>query len=474
MVKRRLIPVLFLAAIAAFAAGCAKCSEKNEEPATAAITLNAERLKLNVGDSFTLKADKELTEDAFWYSYDASVAEVDALGNVVAAGTGVTTVLLTDGDLSASCNVTVVEKRVDAKNLALSMNVYSAVVNAESQNDTIKLTAQPLFNGVKADCEVEWQCSDEDFVVTKTDACSASVKALKNGKSCVITAVAKYNGITATATVKVIAERFAFILPETEELFLFENESQTIEFEVYEGGAPIGAGKAETEFTSSDETIAIVDENGTVTAKAHGVAQITLKYASKTATVKISVGETVYVSDASGFLAMDGADKTRRFVLNSDVDMRDCFSGANALGAKSFISCFDGALLGNGYTVYGLLRYSSDKDDGFDGIFGELGENALVSDVKFIAYAESKASVTAIASVCYGTIRNCVFELGAQSDGGKINLFGLQLGVIENSVIKADYSRGEELRVYKNGYGRLINGSVIAPSLSGGTTDDIA
>ncbi len=107
------------------------------------ITLNKTDLLLTEGETAALTAtiaisgttDKTVT----WSSSNESVATVDGEGNVTAVGAGTTTITVTCGAVSATCEVTVVEDIsmgdsdgngvVDANDVVVMLNYYLGVID---------------------------------------------------------------------------------------------------------------------------------------------------------------------------------------------------------------------------------------------------------------------------------------------------------------------------------------------------------
>lgn len=89
--------------------------EPDKKPEKVEIKLNKKSLKLDVGDSVSLKATG--AKGYTWTSSDTDVVKVDKKGNVTAQGAGTATVTVTaDGANSVACEVTVKEAK---KNLEL-------------------------------------------------------------------------------------------------------------------------------------------------------------------------------------------------------------------------------------------------------------------------------------------------------------------------------------------------------------------
>lgn len=480
MAKLKRTVIVFLSALFLLSTACfvASCSDNGggEAETTPSIELSSAKMLLSVGQ--TKKLDviyNDVTGDVEWMSYDENVVEVQSDGTVVALGTGTAAVLATVGEYTASCVVTVTEATVEAKNLSLELSSAELVLNAASAsgNDSAVISVTASYNGNKIDAQFEWESSDSDITVQKdqTDSGKATVKASVNGKTATVTVKTVYNGIRATATCKVVSEEFAYIAVKESSITLFEGDTATVDFDLYVGGVKNQTEKANVEFSSSDNKVVSVNENGELTVNGGGAAVITLTYGTKKAQVNVNVGETVYVSTASQFLQLDGATRLDKYVITNNIDLSGYYDGVNGFDAKYFIESFDGVLVGNGHSVYGLNRYATDKDSGFNGIFNKIGENAVIGDLRIIADIDVKYGLNALANVNYGVIRNCIFELKLNVENGVYSLFNMHVGKIENSVFSVEFDvANADFSLSNKGYGRITDSIFISPVFNSATT----
>ena len=104
-------------------------SSSVEESVVGNLTLSTEAQTLNIGEEYTLVANKEnISGEIVWTSSDTSVATVVG-GKVVACQAGSTTITATAGEYSAKCTVTVV-----APTLSLSKSVTNLYIG---QTDSV-------------------------------------------------------------------------------------------------------------------------------------------------------------------------------------------------------------------------------------------------------------------------------------------------------------------------------------------------
>ncbi|MGN1339974.1 MAG: Ig-like domain-containing protein [Oscillospiraceae bacterium] len=149
-------------------------------------------------------------------------------------------------------------------------------------NGIVRLTATVTPNNA-FNKTVTWSSSDTS-VATVND--SGLVKALKNGTTTITAKTA--NGLKATCAVTVATPVTSFSVSPGKSKTLDIDKYFTFKSKIY----PAAADDKTLLFSSSDENVAIVDENGTVTAVAPGTATITVtakSNPSKTRKVTVNV-----------------------------------------------------------------------------------------------------------------------------------------------------------------------------------------
>lgn len=239
-------------------------------PETAATGESAET------DEKLAKAASKLT--VAWTSSDESVATVDATGMVVAvsAGEADITASVTDSEMSAVCKVTV---KVAAKDITVPDNLD--VKLNDGNETTVEATVSPAD---ATDVKVSYASTDEAVATVDKDG---RVQVLQPGE-CDITTTLMQDGekVTEKTThVKAFYEVESITLDSNEGKLTVGN-SHTIKATV----APEEvAAETTIEWSSSNEKVATVDENGKVTAIAAGEATITAAAGEKNATYKLTV-----------------------------------------------------------------------------------------------------------------------------------------------------------------------------------------
>ncbi|MBE5774130.1 MAG: hypothetical protein E7337_09380 [Clostridiales bacterium] len=218
-----------------------------------------------------------LSENALtWSSSDENVLTVDENGLITAVGGGTADIILTNpAGNRYSRSFTVIQP---ATSVEMDQAECTLVLG---ETPKAKLTAVVLPESA-TDKSLTWTSSDA--TIAKVDQ-SGNVTALKPG-SATITAAA-HNSLSASCTVTVIRPvtkvtldktAFRMVMGETEQLAL----TPTI--------LPADASDKTLTWSSSDETVAKVDENGNVTALKPGSAIITAaSHNGKTASCEITV-----------------------------------------------------------------------------------------------------------------------------------------------------------------------------------------
>ena len=249
-------------------------------PETAATGESAET------DEKLAKAASKLTVE--WTSSDESVATVDATGMVVAvsAGEADITASVTDSEMSAVCKVTV---KVAAKDITVPDNLD--VKLNDGNETTVEATVSPAD---ATDVKVSYASTDEAVATVDKDG---RVQVLQPGE-CDITTTLMQDGekVTEKTThVKAFYEVESITL-DSNEGKLTVGKSHTIKATV----APEEvAAETTIEWSSSNEKVATVDENGKVTAIAAGEATITATAGEESANYEVTVEQPKKVTTSN-------------------------------------------------------------------------------------------------------------------------------------------------------------------------------
>lgn len=239
-------------------------------PETAATGESAET------DEKLAKAASKLTVE--WTSSDESVATVDATGMVVAvsAGEADITASVTDSEMSAVCKVTV---KVAAKDITVPDNLD--VKLNDGNETTVETTVSPAD---ATDVKVSYTSTDEAVATVDKDG---RVQVLQPGECDIVTTLTQEDKkvVEKKTHIKAYYEVEGITLDKTEGILTAGN---TVALNATVLPEEI-ADETTVTWTSSDEKVATVDENGKVTAIAAGEATITANAGEKSTTYKLTV-----------------------------------------------------------------------------------------------------------------------------------------------------------------------------------------
>lgn len=189
-----------------------------------------------------------------WMSNDTSVAVVDENGNVtaVSAGTCVITAVSSNKTVMANCEVTV---EVYAKSVSTEKDFYEIYIG-----ETAEIKANILPEDVT--------CKNVSFISSDADVAAVDENGVVTGVNdgtVTITVITDDNGTQTTCTVKVCKKETSVNLS-AEAITIEAGQTRPVVATVLPADATY---KAVT-WSSSDEAVAVVDENGNITAKKAG------------------------------------------------------------------------------------------------------------------------------------------------------------------------------------------------------------
>ena len=249
-------------------------------PETAATGESAET------DEKLAKAASKLTVE--WTSSDESVATVDATGMVVAvsAGEADITANVTDSEMSAVCKVTV---KVAAKDITVPDNLD--VKLNDGNETTVEATVSPAD---ATDVKVSYASTDEAVATVDKDG---RVQVLQPGECDIVTTLMQDGEKVTEKTTHVKA------FYEVESITLDSNEGKLTVGNSHTIKATVApeevAAETTIEWSSSNEKVATVDENGKVTAIAAGEATITATVGEKSANYEVTVEQPKKVTTSN-------------------------------------------------------------------------------------------------------------------------------------------------------------------------------
>ena len=252
----------------------------------------------------TVSPEDATVKDVEWTSSDEAVATVDAAGKVrgVSEGTATITVKTKDGGKTAECKVTVTPKEVPVEEVAFA---EATVTVTEGESAVVSVTFTPAGATNKA---VTYKSSDES--VATVDA-EGNVSALKPGKA-TITVTTEDGGKTATCevTVEKAPVKVTGVTLNYKERTITIGNAGTLIATVQ----PEDAANKKVTWSSSDESIVKVGQDGAVTPRKEGTATITVTTEDGGFTATCEVTATAKVIAVSGVKL----DKTSQTIYVGD------------------------------------------------------------------------------------------------------------------------------------------------------------
>lgn len=230
-------------------------------PATSVTVSGASENPLNVGDTVQLRAEVKpegTTDKAMWASSNANVLTVDADGLVTALANGEATVTATAGEHSDSATITVVTPATGVELDAAALTLYVG-----DEPSKLEVTVLPATASNK---NVAWKSSNSN-VATVDD--NGAVTPVGVG-TCTVTATTLDGGLTAACTVTVGEHVAGVALDKSEASIVGAGTTQLMATV-----SPAGALDKSVAWSTSDESVATVDDNGLVTSVGKGKAVIT-------------------------------------------------------------------------------------------------------------------------------------------------------------------------------------------------------
>lgn len=235
-----------------------------------------DNLEMQKGSEVTLAAIHSVTENELanitWSSGDDKIATIDEYtGRLSCIGTGVTPIYITFngrtiGDVNLSCVQPVSAINLDKTEIDLD---YGNMVDASKKTATLVPTVLPTDAGHK---EVKWTSSNTKVATVSQ---TGVVKATGSGTA-IITCTSEYGPdnapVTATCTVNVTQHVDSVGLNKSTAK-LFAGDTLVLSGVAY----PATAANQDVEWSSDNEAVATVDNEGNVVAVSTGIAHITCK-----------------------------------------------------------------------------------------------------------------------------------------------------------------------------------------------------
>ena len=227
------------------------------------VQLSSTTLTMDIGDTHQLTATSRYRETYEWNSSASDVVEVSRTGLLTAKKAGSATIAVTQGEESATCNVTVNDFSISLNKSTLSLE--------KGSSETLTATFSPA--GASTYNTVTWSSSAPSIVSVDN-----GVLAANNWGSAVITATA--GGKTATCNITVPQILSAVELSSTTLTLTIGGTHQLTATSKY---------REAYDWSSSAPSVAEVSSTGLVTAKATGSAIITVTQGDVSTTCSVTV-----------------------------------------------------------------------------------------------------------------------------------------------------------------------------------------
>ena len=277
-----------------------QCTVTVETPVSG-ISLNSSNQTIEKGETYKLKATVNPQEASnptvTWESSDETIATVAQNGEVTAVNDGSATITATADGKSETCNVT-----VKTSVQSITLNETSLLMNI-GDNYTLAATVSPIDATYPT---VVWTSSDTAIStvnqlgeITAVGAGSVTITAQAEGISeqCTISNATPVTGVVLSSSNETVSKGKSFILTATV--------------------SPSNATNKTVTWTSSDNNVATVEQNGNVTAVEKGTATITATADGKKSSCTVKV--VVYVKSVNISNSSIKLNKGDKYTLSADV-----------------------------------------------------------------------------------------------------------------------------------------------------------
>ena len=213
-----------------------------------------------------------------WSSGDDAVATVSESGLVTAVSNGMVDITAESGSLSSTATISVSEP------VPTTIVIDPTSAALESIGETVQLTAVVLDQRENAmpDAMVTWSSGDEGLATVDE---AGLVTAVDNG---MVDITAQSD--EAMESVSITVSQVAAIITITPEMTTLTEFGETVQLEVIaEDANEVSIDEPSIAWSSSDETVATVDEAGLVTAVGNGMADITAQSGNAMQSVTVTV-----------------------------------------------------------------------------------------------------------------------------------------------------------------------------------------
>ncbi|MBP5204158.1 Ig domain-containing protein [bacterium] len=270
---------------------CNSCKCKKTGTQIESIEFAQEKISVKKGSTTNLilviKPIDLSSSELTWESSNTNVAVVDSKGVLRAVGVGTVTITVTTAEgKTATCIVQVVAESVDAESIELSSDDTTIYVGSSTQI-IAKISPENSTNH-----DLVWSSSDTS-IATVDD--KGIVTGVKQGT---VTITAKTSDGKVVATITITVEEEGLVL-DADETTIYVDSSAQITAKINQENVT----NSDLIWSSSDTSIATVDNNGVVTGVKPGTVTITAKTSDGkyVGTITITVEEEVFNGDFDVF-----------------------------------------------------------------------------------------------------------------------------------------------------------------------------
>jgi len=267
------------------------------------VVLNSYEETVSIGDEFYLFAFTSKGKKPVFKSSDSKVASVNTYGLVTAKRNGTAKITAKIKDAEASCIVTVAKTELKIKEKTISLECGESL--------TLDCTSS---NG----CKLKFKSSKRS--VAEVDE-TGRITAKKPGEAAITV-----KADTTTASCRVLVKPPAVHLSHTK-ASLYRTNTLRLSCTVSSGKKPV--------WKSNRKSVAVVDENGVVTAVKHGTALISAKVDGVTKTCEVNVKQPAIYLNNIDVILKEGEQITLTATVSSGNQPAWSVSNSNVISVDN-------------------------------------------------------------------------------------------------------------------------------------------